>query len=39
MPLTVTFDTNTFDKAVRPFVYSKDPAHEEFLLVHEALKH
>jgi len=39
MPLTVTFDTNTFDKAVRPAVYANDPAHGDFLIVHEALKH
>jgi hypothetical protein len=38
MPLTVTFDTNAFDKAVRPAVYASDPAHEDFLVVHEALK-
>jgi hypothetical protein len=38
MLLTVTVDTNTFDKAVRPAVYGGDPAHEDFLLVHDALK-
>jgi hypothetical protein len=39
MPLTVTFDTNTFDKAVRPAVYASDPADEDFFLIHDALKH
>ncbi|WP_139017367.1 hypothetical protein [Bradyrhizobium sp. STM 3809] len=34
----MTFDTNTFDKAVRPSVYAKDPNHADFVAVHEALK-
>lgn len=38
MTLRVTFDTNTFDKVVRPNVYAKDPNYPEFLAVHEALK-
>jgi hypothetical protein len=38
MNLRVTFDTNTFDKVVRPSVYAKDPRYTEFLAVHEALK-
>jgi hypothetical protein len=38
MSLTVTFDTNTFDKASRPTVYSKDPEQREMIVVHEALK-
>jgi hypothetical protein len=38
MVLRVTFDTNTFDKVVRPNVYAKDPNHSELVAVHEALK-
>jgi hypothetical protein len=38
MTLRVTFDTNTFDKVVRPSVYPKDPKYPEFVAVHEALK-
>jgi hypothetical protein len=37
--MRVTFDTNTFDKASRPTVYSKDPEQREMIVVHEALKH
>jgi hypothetical protein len=36
--IKVTFDTNTFDKAVRPQVYAKDPNHGRFLIIHEAIK-
>jgi hypothetical protein len=36
--MRVTFDTNTFDKASRPTVYSKDPEQREMIVVHEALK-
>lgn len=36
--IKVTFDTNTFDKAVRPHVYAKDPDHGDFVKVHEAVK-
>lgn len=36
--LKVTFDTNTFDKAVRPQVYVKDPDHGNFVKVQEAVK-
>jgi hypothetical protein len=35
---TITFDTNTLDKAVRPDRHPKDPAQAEFQFVHEALK-
>jgi hypothetical protein len=38
MTLHVTFDTNAFDKVVRPNVYAKDPLHSEYLAMHEALK-
>jgi hypothetical protein len=38
MNLRVTFDTNTFDKVVRPSVYAKDPRYTAFLAVHKALK-
>ena len=38
MTLRVTFDTNTFDKVVRPNVYARDPNHADFVAVHEALK-
>ena len=38
MTLRVTFDTNTFDKVVRPNVYAKDPNYPDFITVHEALK-
>jgi hypothetical protein len=34
--IKVTFDTNTFDKVVRPHVYAKDPEHGSFAKVHEA---
>jgi hypothetical protein len=37
--LRVTFDTNTFDKVVRPAMYPKDPNNADFAAVHEALKH
>jgi ribosomal protein L30 len=36
--LRVTFDTNTFDKVVRPCVYAKDSDFPIFLAVHNALK-
>jgi hypothetical protein len=36
--IKVTFDTNTFDKAVRPQVYAKDPNHGRFVIIHEAIK-
>jgi hypothetical protein len=38
MSLRVTFDTNTFDKVVRPNVYAKDPNYPEFVTVNDALK-
>ena len=38
MALRVTFDTNTFDKVVRPNVYARDPNHADFVAIHEALK-
>lgn len=38
MPLKVTFDTNTFDKAARPPIYARDSGHQEFLGVHDALR-
>jgi hypothetical protein len=38
MTLRVTFDTNTFDKVVRPNVYAKDPNYGDFVAVHEALQ-
>jgi hypothetical protein len=38
MFLTVTFDTNTFDKVSRPTLYPKDPDHAAMVEVHEALK-
>jgi hypothetical protein len=34
----VTFDTNTFDKVVRPSVYPNDPSYPDFVVVHAALK-
>jgi hypothetical protein len=36
--MRVTFDTNVFDKAVRPAIYSKDPDFREMTVVHKALK-
>jgi hypothetical protein len=36
--MRVTFDTNTFDKASRPAIYSRDPEHDGMIVVHEALK-
>jgi hypothetical protein len=36
--MRITFDTNTFDKATRPTLYSKDPEHQGMIVVHEALK-
>jgi hypothetical protein len=36
--MCITFDTNTFDKASRPTVYSKDPEQREMIAVHKALK-
>jgi hypothetical protein len=36
--MRVTFDTNVFDKAIRPAIYSKDPDFREMTIVHEALK-
>jgi hypothetical protein len=36
--LRVTFDTNTFDKVVRPNVYPNDPSYPDFVAIHEALK-
>jgi hypothetical protein len=38
MALRVTFDTNTFDKVVRPTKYTKDPSYSQFGAVHEALR-
>jgi hypothetical protein len=38
MPVTITFDTNTFDKVSRPALYSKDLGHAEMIEVHDALK-
>ena len=38
MTLRVTFDTNTFDKVVRPSVYAGDPHYSECVAIHEALK-
>lgn len=38
MPIRVTFDTNTFDKAARPAVYAKDPDYPDFVILHDALK-
>jgi hypothetical protein len=38
MPLRVTFDTNTFDKVVRPNVYANDPQHSKFVAIHHAVK-
>ncbi len=37
MPLTVTFDTNTFDKVSRPALYPNDPGHVAMVEVHDAL--
>ena len=36
--MRVTFDINTFDKASRPAIYSKDPEHGVMIVVHEALR-
>jgi hypothetical protein len=36
--MRVTFDTNVFDKAVRPTIYSQDPDFREMTIVHQALK-
>lgn len=36
--MKVTFDTNTFDKAVRPALYAKDPHNALFVKIHEAIK-
>jgi hypothetical protein len=36
--MRVTFDTNVFDKAIRPETYSKDPDFREMTIVHKALK-
>lgn len=33
-----TFDTNQFDKVVRPHIYANDPNHADFLKVHRALQ-
>jgi hypothetical protein len=38
MPLRVTFDTNAFDKVVRPDIYPNDPLQSEYVAIHEALK-
>ena len=38
MALTVTFDTNTFDKVSRPALYSRDVGYAEMIEVHDALK-
>lgn len=38
MTLRVTFDTNAFDKVVRPSVYARDPNYADFTAVHDALK-
>jgi hypothetical protein len=36
--MRVTFDSNVYDKAVRPTIYSKDPDFREMTIVHQALK-
>src|SRR5438105_4461013 len=36
-PITVTFDTNTLDRAVRPERFPKDPRQPEYLRVRDAL--
>jgi hypothetical protein len=36
--MRVTFDTNAFDKAVRPAIYSMDPNFQEMTIVNQALK-
>jgi hypothetical protein len=36
--IKVTFDTNAFDKAVRPDVYAKEPDHDHFVKVCRAIK-
>ena len=36
--LRVTFDTNVFDKVVRPQVYANDSSYPDFVVVHKALK-
>jgi hypothetical protein len=36
--IKITFDTNTFDKVVRPQVYARDPDHGRFMVIHEAIK-
>ena len=38
MALTVTFDTNTFDKVSRPALYPRDAGYAEMAEVHDALK-
>jgi hypothetical protein len=38
MTLRATFDTNTFDKVVRPAKYPQDPSRQEFADLHEAIK-
>ena len=38
MPIKITFDTNTFDKAARPAIYAKDPDYPDFVIVHDAIK-
>jgi hypothetical protein len=35
---SVTFDTNTIDKACRPELHPKDPARRDFDTVHEAVR-
>ena len=34
----ITFDTNTFDKASRPAIYTKDSEYQGMVVVHEALE-
>ena len=38
MALHVTFDTNTFDKVVRPNVYAKNPGYSGFAAIHDGLQ-
>ena len=36
--MQVTFDTNAFDKVIRPTVYPKDPDFQDMVVIHEAVK-
>ena len=36
--MRVTFDTNVFDKVIRPTVYPKDPDFQDMVVIHEAVK-